>query len=551
MEDLLTDQDLNLYIWSAIENSTHPDDFLAYLQHTSGTYAEQEAAYDKLLANWGNQASPKLFDKVVTELTAQAEAGNTLAIFHIARWHRLGYGVEKNEDLGLAWYRKGAEAGSTRCLINLARYTALTDEASALEMFRQASDMGDVFAHCFWADYDKSRYLEHLSIAAEADDAYGLYSYAFYALKQADTDEKKAKALGMLKAAAERGEVYACNYLSHCYESGAYVEQADIEQSKYWAKKGARLGDGFACTAYARMLLKYGDPDEEAETYMRRSAMLGCAYGQTLWGVQCLYYGQTPELQAEGLVWLKAAANQGHKPAMERLATALKTGKGGETNPQLALEWLQKGAALGHAECQIELGSVYMCGEIVAQDKERAHNLYHLASMQGDAWATYLLGLTYENGHGVEKDPAQAFAYFMQAANKQVTRAIYKVATAYLWGEGVEEDIPAGAKWLKLAAERGDAEAQAYLGAMFAHGMGVDENFSIALYWLRKAAEQDNSVALRELGFLYDEGRGVLISREEATRLISKAAALGDKKAMDWVAKHYPDKPGWLRELCG
>ena len=131
------------------------------------------------------------------------------------------------------------------------------------------------------------------------------------------------------------------------------------------------------------------------------------------------------------------------------------------------------------------------------------------------------------------------------------TRAIYKVATAYLWGEGVEEDIPAGAKWLKLAAERGDAEAQAYLGAMFAHGMGVDENFSIALYWLRKAAEQDNSVALRELGFLYDEGRGVLISREEATRLISKAAALGDKKAMDWVAKHYPDKPGWLRELCG
>jgi TPR repeat protein len=85
---------------------------------------------------------------------------------------------------------------------------------------------------------------------------------------------------------------------------------------------------------------------------------------------------------------------------------------------------------------------------------------------------------------------------------------------------------------------------------MFAHGMGVEENITIALRWLRKAAEQDNNIALRELGFLYDEGKGVAQSRDEATRLISKAASLGDQKAIDWIDKNFPDKPQWLKTLC-
>ena len=550
MEALLTDQDLDQFVWNCIEHSTNGQDFLAYLQHTNCTYAQQEAAYDKMLSFWGNSDAPKLFDKVVSALTELAEAGNVLAMFHIARWYRLGYGVEKNEDIGLSWYRRGADAGCSRCLINFARYTAVSDEATAINMFRQASEMGNAYAHCFWADYDKARFFEHLALGAQSDESYAKYSYGYYLLKEADTDEKKSHALGLLQLAAEKGDSNACIYLSYCYQHGFHVEQADIEQAKYWAKKGARLGDGLACATLARLLIKDRATEQESELYMRRSAMLGNALGQTLLGVHLLYFGSTPELQAEGLSWLKVAAGNGHSPAMERLATALKSGKGGETNPQLALEWLKKGTAMGNADCQVELGSAYMCGDVIEQDQVKAHNLYHLASLQGNAWATYLLGLSYENGHGVDKNHKLAFACFMEAAQMQVTRAMYKVATAYLWGEGVEEDVPAGAKWLKQAAELGESDAQAYLGAMFAHGMGVEENIPIALRWLRKAADQDNSIALRELGFLYDEGKGVSQSREEATRLISKAASMGDQKALDWVDKHLPSKPEWLKNMC-
>ena len=63
-----------------------------------------------------------------------------------------------------------------------------------------------------------------------------------------------------------------------------------------------------------------------------------------------------------------------------------------------------------------------------------------------------------------------------------------------------------------------------------------------------KSAEQDNRIALHELGLLYEGG--VPVSRSEATRLISKAASLGDKRSIEWVDEHYSDKPEWLKTLC-
>jgi TPR repeat protein len=138
----------------------------------------------------------------------------------------------------------------------------------------------------------------------------------------------------------------------------------------------------------------------------------------------------------------------------------------------------------------------------------------------------------------------------MEAAKKKLIRAGYKVGMAYMWGEGVEEDIPAAAYWFKQAANGGDDDAQVQLGMMFIYGHGVEENVDKGFNWLQLSAEQDNPIALRELGLLYESGKGVALSMSEATRLISKAASLGDKKSIEWVDTHYPDKPDWLKTLC-
>jgi len=397
MEALLTDQDLDQFIWNCIENSTNARDFVDYLNHTYGTFAEQEAAYQKMLTYWGEADTPRQFDKAVAGLTEQAESGNALAMFHLGRWYRLGYGVEKNDDIGLGWYRKGAEAGSTRCLINLARYTALTDEPAANALFQKAVEMGDLYAHCYWADSDKDHYDKHLELGAQADDAFAKYCYAFHLNKLAQSDAEKQHALDLTKKAAELGEASACTFVYYQY--------------------------------------MYGSP-------------------------------------------------------------------------------------------------------ICTVDKEQA------------AWGTFVLGVSYENGHGVDKDPERAFALYMEAAKKKLIRAGYKVGMAYMWGEGVEEDIPAAAYWFKQAANGGDDDAQVQLGMMFIYGHGVEENVDKGFNWLQLSAEQDNPIALRELGFLHESGKGVALSMSEATRLISKAASLGDKKSIEWVDTNYPDKPDWLKNLC-
>jgi TPR repeat protein len=50
---------------------------------------------------------------------------------------------------------------------------------------------------------------------------------------------------------------------------------------------------------------------------------------------------------------------------------------------------------------------------------------------------------------------------------------------------------------------------------------------------------------------MYETGDGVDADIAEATRLMAKAASLGDYKAKAWIEKNCPEKPVWLKELGG
>jgi TPR repeat protein len=50
---------------------------------------------------------------------------------------------------------------------------------------------------------------------------------------------------------------------------------------------------------------------------------------------------------------------------------------------------------------------------------------------------------------------------------------------------------------------------------------------------------------------MYEAGEGVDADMAEATRLMAKAASLGDYKAKAWIEKNFPEKPVWLKELGG
>jgi len=548
MYEVTSDQELDQLVWYFIEDSCNPHDYLDYIRHTHSRPAEQEFAYQLADSYWSEQNAPRQFGKAVAALEELAAQGNEFAMFHLGRWYRLGYGVAVDTERGLSWYRQGAEAGSSRCLITVGRHTAKQDPQLAIELFKKAAEeMGDLSAHCFWADEDKAHYDYHLELGATSGDAYAMYSLAYHRLKQVKEGDDAQPWVDLLKRAAEKGESYSCMHLGLIYRNGYHGCTRDAEVSTYWLKKSASLGYEMACAALGRYLLE--EDEETGRMYLKRGAMLGEAYGQSVLGNHLTWCGKSPEEQLEGVQWLRAAAQQGHRPAMNHLAQALVNQRGPQVQDNEALMWLKKGTDLGVPECQTELGIAYIRGDIVATDHEKAHNLFHLASLQGDAWGTYLLGLTYENGDGTTQDPVQAFKCYQLAAEKGITKGVFKLGMAYLWGEGVEQDIPAGAKWLKKAANEGNADAQAYLGMLFVYGHGVQENTDIALYWLRQAANQDNAIGLRELALLHEAGNGIDVDLSEATRLMGRAASLGDAKAQAWIDNNCPEKPTWLKEI--
>jgi TPR repeat protein len=95
----------------------------------------------------------------------------------------------------------------------------------------------------------------------------------------------------------------------------------------------------------------------------------------------------------------------------------------------------------------------------------------------------------------------------------------------------------------------GSSEAKAHLGIMLVYGYGVERNIEHALKWLNDAAAKDNSTALRELAWLHESGTGMSQDLEGCTRLMAKAAALGDRTAHDWMMKNCPENPACLQEL--
>jgi TPR repeat protein len=166
METIQTDQDVDQLVWSIIADSRNPHDFVAYCRHAVDRDAGHDLAMRQAQRYWFDEPAPALFPKAVALLESLAEQGNTAAMFHLARWYRMGYGVEINSQLGLDWYRSGMEAGDVRCLVNMARNTSLTDPQAAALMFQQAIDQGYPNAHCFWAEADKENKEQHLRLAA-------------------------------------------------------------------------------------------------------------------------------------------------------------------------------------------------------------------------------------------------------------------------------------------------------------------------------------------------------------------------------------------------
>lgn len=114
--------------------------------------------------------------------------------------------------------------------------------------------------------------------------------------------------------------------------------------------------------------------------------------------------------------WYGKAADRGHLEARYRQG-ALLIDDFMPTAWANGVTYLRMAADLGHAGAQCDLGACYGDGKGVEKDPETALAWFRKAADQGDASAQFNIGIAYENGAGVTRDLSEAARWFRRAAD--------------------------------------------------------------------------------------------------------------------------------------
>ncbi|KAF9260316.1 HCP-like protein [Marasmius fiardii PR-910] len=242
------------------------------------------------------------------------------------------------------------------------------------------------------------------------------------------------------------------------------------------------------------------------------------------------------------------AAKQNHPAAAYRVGVCNEIGAGTRRDWSRASAFYRKSASLGDTAAMYKLGVVLMTGGLGEEKREReAVGWLKRAAEQADEenpHALHELGLLYEGGPGVSPsmreycppDPYAAKHLFTQAAHLGYTPSQYKLGQCYEYGTvGCAVDPRRSIAWYTKAAEKGDAEAELALSGWYLTGSeGVlKQSDSEAYLWARRAANKGLCKAEYAVGYYAEVGIGVKQDIEFAKRWYMRAAAQGNKRAMN------------------
>ena len=94
---------------------------------------------------------------------------------------------------------------------------------------------------------------------------------------------------------------------------------------------------------------------------------------------------------AEGIHWLKEAAENGNQWAAYRLGKEYLTGQAMTKDTTKATEWFTRSAEAGNQYAQYMLGKLYLTGQGVAQDQAQAMAWFSRSAAQGNQYAQFFL----------------------------------------------------------------------------------------------------------------------------------------------------------------
>ncbi len=453
-----------------------------------------------------------------------------------------------NVDLpgAIVWLRKAAENNESYAMTELGnllrRQGRPEDLPEAYRWLRRAAERGDERAKLPVAlmleagtgtPKDPAEARRWLALASLEDDAARLHLQA-----PADLDERFARglaplagigvapdrtaALALLRQAADRGHPGAMYHLFYATTADA---SASYRDARKWLEKAAQAG-------YPAAMRDLGRTEEHGSPAMVRWLRKAAEAGD----VGAWYsYGHYPfeatggPTKAEGVTWLRKAAERDHVLAQDALGDALASGWAGKVDVPAALGWYHRAAKLGSTSAMVAIAGLQDDGKIAGGPKEAIRWLRRaaeLGAMNVDGQLARML---------TDEDPAEALRWHLRDAafspenyEWNLHREIRQLLAAH---PDASFDYAGFAAWLAKAAGWGYRQAQHDLALLYREGKGVPRDLAQAQRWLREAARNGLAEAQDALAAMAERGEGQPADDAEAVRLLKKSAKAGSPRA--------------------
>jgi len=424
-----------------------------------------------------------LWDSAIATVRPLAEKGDAAAQTQLGHMYEFGEGVPRDSNQAALWHRKAADQGNEEAQYMLGvLYDAgwPNDKEQAVIWYRKAADQGSAKSMTALAMlYSHKSILDNLNSEKKSQDYTQAIVWYRKAAEQGDAlisadgylglgaafekgqgvapDHAQAiaythKALELIRAKAEQGDLKAQAWLASLYARGDSLPKNETEAIK-WARKAFDGGylamAGLIADAYEG-IGDYGSAVAWLRTCLSNDALLD--FDRT--GVR----DQLVNMYAKDHV-----GPQDYATVVDALRNNLKDHDWQEAYHTYLLGWM------------------YEHGQGLAQNGLEAAILYEKAEKKGYRPAQTGLGRLYAEGHGVPQDYAKAIEWYRKAAENGDAEAQSLLGAAYRDGKGVPQDYVLAHMWFNLAASQTSTSAGSnaatnrnYLTAMMAPAQVVE-----------------------------------------------------------------------------
>lgn len=371
----------------------------------------------KRAADLGHVDSMFLYARMVQKKEADAEddeydPNDNITYYKMAAEHKHPDAMRKYAKM--LYYGKGVKQ----------------DEEKAIELLKEASDIGNVKSMTILADwqFDKGNF-----------DEYKKY---------------------YRKAAFEGGIPYIKMYIRKLHSS---VRMFDKEEEALYTKKAADLGDEECMYKYAEMLsdgIGVEQNTKKAAIYYKMAAKKDYPLACSKYGIIKRFGRFGKKVNKEkALNYFLKGVEQNDRESIQQAGEMYYLGEGVSFDIEKA-ENLLKRVADDNSVARFLYGSLLFQKAGDNGDKTKALEYIKKAADGNYPTAMFVYGNILYQGMSVEVDKETAFYYFSQSAQNGDVSGMICAGKMLCMGDGVPRNLEESAKYFKMAADTGDEQGQ-------------------------------------------------------------------------------------------